>query len=106
MQRCKKEEIVQQLKKMLKFRHERCAKLEENARDLKREIQAIKAAGEKKTSTRLMCMRVFIVPCLADRLWQRACLCCPCLCSCECISVPVCVCICVYLCVSAFAAPA
>ena len=97
---------MQQLKKMLKFRHERCAKLEENARDLKREIQAIKAAGEEKTSTHLMCMRGFIVPCLTDHLKQRACLCCLCLCSCLCISDPVCICICVHLSVSAFAPPA
>lgn len=45
VQRCKKEEIVQQFNKMLKFRHDRCAKLEENARDLKREMQAIETAG-------------------------------------------------------------
>ena len=45
VQHCKGEELLVQLKKMLKYRHERCAKLEENASDLKREIQALKAAG-------------------------------------------------------------
>jgi hypothetical protein len=50
VQHCKGEELLVQLKKMLKYRHERSAKLEENASDLKREIQALKAAGQHTLS--------------------------------------------------------
>ena len=60
MQRCKKEEIVQQVNKMLKFRHDRCAKLEENARDLKREIQAIQTAGMQKWQMHLQVLAAMI----------------------------------------------
>ena len=47
VQNCKGDELVVQIKKMLNFRHERCAKLEENANDLRREIQACRSAGER-----------------------------------------------------------
>ena len=45
VQNCSGEELTAQLQKMLGFRHERCAKLEDHANDLRREIQALKAAG-------------------------------------------------------------
>ena len=45
VQNCSGEELTAQLQKMLGFRHERCAKLEDNANSLRREIQALKAAG-------------------------------------------------------------
>jgi len=50
VQNCKGDELLVQLKKMLKFRHERCGKLEDNANDLKRELQAFKSAGQNPPS--------------------------------------------------------
>ena len=63
-----------QLQKMLRLRHERCAKLEDTANDMRREIHALKAAGQ------YMCTRLLASPPerarrhLSPRIPQRACL--------------------------------
>ena len=66
--RCGKEELVQQFTHMLKFRHDRCTKLEENARTLHREIQALKTAGNSCATSLAACL----VPCLVPPPSQLA----------------------------------
>ena len=46
VENCSSEELTVQLQKMLRLRHELCAKLEDTANDMRREIHALKAAGQ------------------------------------------------------------
>ena len=43
VEHCSAEELVLQVKKMLRFRHERCSKLEDKANDMRREVLSSKS---------------------------------------------------------------